>query len=89
MGLHGMRVLNLFYRFDTSAWGQGLASEAAAAIATWASRRVPDLPLIARVRPANVASQRVAIRAGPTRAEHLDATGDDGLDWIFAVNLPD
>ena len=88
MELNGMKILNLFYRFTPSAWGQGLASEAGTAVAAWASRQVPDLPLIARVRPANVASQRVAIRAGLTRAEHLDTTGDDGLDWIFAASLP-
>jgi ribosomal-protein-alanine N-acetyltransferase len=88
MELDGMKVLNLFYRFDPSAWGQGFASEAATAVAAWASRQVPDLPLIARVRPANVASQRVAIRAGLIRAEHLDTPGDDGVDWIFAANLP-
>jgi [ribosomal protein S5]-alanine N-acetyltransferase len=88
MELNGMRILNLFYRFTPSAWGQGLAGEAATAVVAWASRRVPDLPLIARVRPANVASQRVAIRAGLTRAERLDTTGDDGVDWIFAANLP-
>ena len=88
MELNGMKILNLFYRFIPSAWGQGLASEAGTAVAAWASRQVPDLPLIARVRPANVASQRVAIRAGLTRAEHLDTTGDDGLDWIFAASLP-
>ena len=89
MELGGMKILNLFYRFSPSAWGQGLAGESATAVAAWASRRAPDLPLIARVRPANVASQRVAIRAGLTRAEHLDATGYDGVDWIFAANLPD
>jgi [ribosomal protein S5]-alanine N-acetyltransferase len=88
MELNGIKILNLFYRFTPSAWGQGFASEATTAVATWASRQVPDLPLIARVRPANVASQRVAIRVGLTRAEHLDTTGDDGEDWIFAANLP-
>lgn len=88
MEMHGMKVLNLFYRFATSAWGQGFASEAAATVTTWASRHVPDLPLIARVRPANLASQRVAVRAGLTRAEHLDETGYDGLDWIYAARLP-
>lgn len=87
MELQGMKALNLFYRFATSAWGQGYASEAATAVADWASPRFPDLPLIARVRPANIASQRVAIRAGLTRAEHLDGTGYDGLDWIYAANL--
>ncbi|MEY9929691.1 ribosomal-protein-alanine N-acetyltransferase [Catenulispora sp. GP43] len=89
MELNGRRVLNLFYRFDASAWGQGLASEAATAVATWAALRVPDLPLVARVRPANIASQRVALRAGLARAEHLDVTGFDGFDWIFAANPSD
>jgi ribosomal-protein-alanine N-acetyltransferase len=89
MELTGMKTLNLFYRLVPSAWGQGLAGEAATAVVTWASGHVPDLPLIARVRPANVASQHVAIRAGLTRAEHLDTVGCDGLDWIFAANLPD
>ncbi|PZT71404.1 N-acetyltransferase [Streptomyces sp. SW4] len=84
MELRGMKVLNLFYRFAPSAWGQGFAGEAAAAVTAWASRHVPDLPLIARVRPANIASQRVAVRAGLTRAEQLDEPGYDGLDWIYA-----
>lgn len=88
MELHDMKVLNLFYRFATSAWGQGYAGEAAAAVTAWAARHVPELPLIARVRPANVASQRVASRAGLARAEHLDANGYDGLDWIYAARLP-
>ncbi|TDD10408.1 N-acetyltransferase [Nonomuraea deserti] len=88
MDLNGMRVLNLFYRFEASSWGQGLAGEAAGAVVGWVSVRVPDLPLIARVRPANIASQRVAVRAGLARAEHLDTAGEDGLDWIFATNLP-
>lgn len=87
--LNGMKVLNLFYRFDTTTWGQGVASEAATAVAAWAFRRVPGLPLIARIRPANIASRHVALRAGLTRAEHLDTTGYDGFDRIFAANLPD
>ncbi|MEV6741686.1 GNAT family N-acetyltransferase [Streptomyces sp. NPDC051104] len=35
--LHSMKVLDLFYRFATSAWGQGLASKPAAAVTAWAS----------------------------------------------------
>nr|WP_311132539.1 GNAT family N-acetyltransferase [Nonomuraea gerenzanensis] len=88
MDLNGMRVLNLFYRFAASSWGRGVAGEAATAVVEWVTERVPDLPVIARVRPANIASQRVAVRAGLVRAEHLDTDGEDGPDWIFAKNLP-
>ncbi len=41
MELHGSPVLNLFYRFATSAWGQGFAGEAAGAVTAWASLRCP------------------------------------------------
>lgn len=77
------QVLNLFYRLDPGVWGHGVGSEAAAAVVTWASRRHPEYPLIARVRPGNVASQRVAVHAGLIRASHLDRMGEDGLDWIY------
>ncbi|HEY5833269.1 GNAT family N-acetyltransferase [Streptomyces sp.] len=33
MELNGMKVLNLFYRFAPSDWGQGMAGEAATAVA--------------------------------------------------------
>jgi ribosomal-protein-alanine N-acetyltransferase len=87
--LAGMEVLNLFYRLDRSTWGRGFATEAATAVVRWSARRGPDLPLIARVRPANVASQVVAMRAGLNRSERLDGPGYDGFDLIFATNLPD
>ena len=85
MHLEDQRVLNLFYRLDPEAWGNGVASEAAAAVVRWASRRHPEYPLIARVRPQNAASHRVAIRAGLVRAEQLDQPGEDGLDWIYVA----
>ena len=76
-------VVNLFYRFDPAVWGSGLATEAAAVVISWAAANIPDRALIARIRPQNVASQRVAIHAGLARAEHLDTPGEDGVDWIF------
>ncbi len=79
-------ILNLFYRLDTTAWGNGIGSEAAAATVRWAVERLPEYPVIARVRPANVASQRVAERAGLVRAESLDAPGLDGIDLVYAAN---
>ncbi|MET7332654.1 hypothetical protein [Nonomuraea sp. NPDC005650] len=51
------------------------------------TERVPALPVIARVRPANTASQRVVVRVGLVRAEHLDIAGEKGLDWIFVKNV--
>ena len=81
MTLRDEPILNLFYRFDPACWGDGFATEAATEVVRWAA----DLgePVVARVRPANAASQRVAVRAGLVRAEHLDEDGEDGLDWIY------
>jgi RimJ/RimL family protein N-acetyltransferase len=61
-------VLNVYYRFDPSAWGRGYASEMVAA----AVELAPQLPLVARLRPANEPSARVAIRAGFERKPELD-----------------
>jgi RimJ/RimL family protein N-acetyltransferase len=78
MSLHGEPVLNLFYRLVPAVWGAGLAGEAATAAVAWVSARAAGRPVIARVRPANVASARVAVRAGLHRAVHLD-TADDHI----------
>ncbi|MEU4582604.1 GNAT family N-acetyltransferase [Kitasatospora aureofaciens] len=83
MELAGRPVLNLFYRFAPAAWGRGFAGEAATAVVSWSAAHVPELPLIARIRPDNLPSQRVALRAGLQRAEHLDGPGYDGFDWIY------
>ncbi|MFU8853225.1 GNAT family N-acetyltransferase [Micromonospora sp. SL1-18] len=88
MRLKDQDVLNLFYRLDPVAWGEGVATEAAMAVVGWASAHRPDHPVIARVRPENAASQRVAVKAGLHRAEHLDTQGEDGLDWIFTSHRP-
>jgi [ribosomal protein S5]-alanine N-acetyltransferase len=86
MQLNGSEVANLFYRFDPAEWGNGLATEAASAVTSWAAENIADRPVIARIRPQNAASQRVAIHAGLARAESLDTMGEDGLDWIFVMN---
>lgn len=83
MTLRGEPVLNLFYRFDPACWGDGIATEAATEVVRWAAPL--GEPVVARVRPANIASRRVAVRAGLTRAEHLDEDGQDGPDWLYTL----
>ncbi|GAB3882732.1 GNAT family N-acetyltransferase [Terrabacter terrigena] len=77
------RVLNLMYRFHPSAWGQGYATEAAAALLHWAQESLPAEPVVARIRPTNLASQRVATKIGLRRDPAFDDHGEDGLDWAF------
>lgn len=89
MKLSNRDVLNLFYRLDPAAWGDGVATEAASAVVAWATAHLPDHAVIARVRPDNIASARVAAQAGLRRAEHLDNYGEDGLDWIYTKNWQD
>lgn len=89
MTLRDRTILNLLYRLDPASWGQGIAGEAATAVVRWAAGRQPDYPIVARVRPANVASHRVAVRAGLVRAEALDAEGFDGFDQLYVSNWTD
>ena len=88
MPLLGEPALNLFYRLAPTAWHQGYATEAAAAAVAWAAQHRPDLPLVARVRPGNLASQRVATRIGLHRAPHLDHGGEDGPDLLYQAARP-
>jgi RimJ/RimL family protein N-acetyltransferase len=89
MALRERTVLNLFYRLAPATWGRGLATEAATAVVRWAAAHHPEHPVVARIRPENVASQRVAVRAGLVRAEHLDDEGYDGLDWVYVSGSPE
>lgn len=65
-------ALNLYYRFTPNAWGQGYASEMAQTAVSLAQTYLPQLPVIARIRDVNVASKRVAERAGLLRRPDLD-----------------
>jgi len=65
-------VLNTYYRFDPSAWGNGYATEMAGAAAGLARNLIPDLPIVVRTREANPAARRVAEKLGLVRAPDLD-----------------
>jgi ribosomal-protein-alanine N-acetyltransferase len=80
----GAPALNLLYRLRPSAWGRGYATEAVQAVLGWAAEHAPDRPVIARVRPANRASQRIAEKVGLVRRPEWDTDGEDGPDLIFS-----
>ncbi len=65
-------VLNLYYRFVPAAWGRGYAAETARAAVALGRAHLPSLPIVARVRPSNIPSQRTAERAGLVRRPDLD-----------------
>ena len=81
--LHQRRVLNLFCRLAPQSWGQGIGGEAATAAVGWGRETWPEVPIIARIRPRNIASQRMAVGCGLARAQQLDFTGEDGLEWLY------
>jgi RimJ/RimL family protein N-acetyltransferase len=87
MSAHGQPVLNLIYRFIPSVWGRGYATEAAIAAAAWVDQNQPDSTLLVRVRPANQASQNVALKAGLRRDPAMDDQGEDGLDLAFTNRM--
>lgn len=79
----GGRGLNLMYRFSPATWGRGYATEAADGLLGWVRAALPDELVVARIRPANLSSQRVATKVGLRRDPDLDAQGDDGVEWAF------
>jgi len=81
----GRRVWNLLWRFAPEAWGHGYAREAAAEAVRCAFAADPARPVIARVRPENRASARVASAIGLERRPDLDLAGEDGPDEVWAL----
>jgi RimJ/RimL family protein N-acetyltransferase len=79
----GLPVLNLLYRFRPEVWGRGYAMEAACAVVAWVTAHRPGSTVLARVRPDNIASQRVALHVGLRRDPALDEPGEDGMDLAF------
>jgi ribosomal-protein-alanine N-acetyltransferase len=65
-------ILNLYYKLQPAIWRRGYATELARAAVGLAQAYLPHLPIIARTRPDNLASQRTAERAGLLRRSDLD-----------------
>jgi RimJ/RimL family protein N-acetyltransferase len=80
----GREALNLYYRLAPAVWDHGYATELAQAAVGLARAHLPHLPVIARTRPANLASIRVAERAGLARRPDLDTPEH----LVFALGWP-
>jgi ribosomal-protein-alanine N-acetyltransferase len=83
MLVRGRPVLNLVYRFVPDVWGRGFATEVAAAVVSRVMGDMPTETVVARVRPDNLPSQNVALKAGLQRDVTMDCEGEDGVDWVF------
>ncbi len=72
----GQHEVELKYALARDCWGQGLATEAAAAMLDWGLRRHGIRQVTATIHPDNLGSQRVAARIGMTRAaDRIEADG--------------
>lgn len=49
----GQKVLNLYYRFSPEPWGHGYATGLARIAVKMAKDYLPDLSVVARIRPSN------------------------------------
>jgi RimJ/RimL family protein N-acetyltransferase len=65
-------VLNVYYRFEPESWGRGYATEMVRAALALHRRELGALTAVARIRPGNDESMRVAERAGLERRSDLD-----------------
>lgn len=65
-------VLNLYYRFLPTAWGNGYASELARCAVDMRNNYLSNIPIIARVRSSNIPSLKVVEKSGLQRHPDLD-----------------
>ena len=80
--LDGLDEVEVAYMIDKSLWGQGLATEAAAAIARHADEHLRLPRLVCLILPGNVASRRVAEKIGMRYERGLD--GEHGNALLYS-----
>ncbi len=84
----GQPEVEVGYRFVRSAWGRGYATEAVLAVRDYAFD-VLNLPrLIAMIDPENVASIRVAEKAGLYYEKDVMFEGYSHLDRVYTITNP-
>jgi RimJ/RimL family protein N-acetyltransferase len=75
----------LAYSVDQPYWGEGLATEAAAAARNWAFATLGLPRLVSYIFPENIRSQRVAAKLGAVRDGPVDLRGAVVDSWIHAA----
>lgn len=81
----GQTSAEIKYAFRQSSWGRGLASEAVLATVKYATNTLKLGTIVATVAPANIASQRVLLKAGFRFVEErFDSSDIPELcyDWV-------
>jgi ribosomal-protein-alanine N-acetyltransferase len=83
----GRDEVELTYVFARSAWGQGYATEIAAALRDYAFGRLGLARIVSIIDPENAASQRVAVKVGMRYAK--DTLRSDGMTRrIYLMEAP-
>ena len=79
--------IEVAYLLDKNFWHQGLATEAAAGILTYAFDTLTLSRIICLMHPDNVSSQRVAQKVGMTLEGRVDSiAGDNFPTYIYSIN---
>lgn len=84
----GAREIELGWHVKRAFWGQGLATEAAAACRDWVFRNIHPSRLIALVRPENTQSRRVAEKIGMTVEEEVEYGSMGWVHLVYAIRFP-
>jgi len=87
----GQQEAEIKYALDRQWWGQGIATEAAAALLAYGSTEFGFTYVIATTAPENVASHRVLLKAGMTRGRlrrNDDGSATQLFEWRRADEQP-
>jgi len=83
--IEGKSEVELAYLIDKMRWGEGFATEAAQAIMGYACNVLNRKRLISLILPSNLASARVAVKAGMSFERELYIEG--GLCHVYSCSL--
>ena len=84
MEVDGRAEVEIGYDFRSDYWGQGLATEAAAAVRDFALVELGLERVISLIRPENVASLRVAEKIGMAKEKEIKR--GEATYWVYALS---